>query len=112
MTREFAELFAHEGKESAQRVDFESPAKLETMRTKLEAMQKTYQFKHVGDVVLDEEHRMYSVNFTDAQGAVRTIDWTLASAPESRQMLAQACADQGAAYGAVPDRVCGEGRKG
>jgi DNA gyrase subunit B len=30
---------------------------------------------------------MYSVNFTDAQGAVRTIDWALASAPESRQML-------------------------
>ena len=52
-------------------------------------MQKTYQFKNVGDVVLDEEHRSYSVSYTDAQGAVRTIDWALASAPESRQMLAK-----------------------
>src|SRR5207248_5610607 len=52
-------------------------------------MQKTYQFKNVGDVVLDEEHKSYSVNYTDAQGAVRTIDWALASAPESRQMLAK-----------------------
>ena len=36
-----------------------------------------------------EEHRSYSVSSTDAQGAVRTIDWALASAPESRQMLAK-----------------------
>jgi DNA gyrase subunit B len=89
VTRAFAELFAQEGKDSARRVDFESPAKLEKMREKLVGMQKTYQFKNVGDVVLDEEHRVYSVNFTDAQGAVRPIDWTLATAPESRQMLAK-----------------------
>jgi len=89
VTREFAELFAHEGKESAKRADFETPAKLETMRTKLVALTKTYQFKHVGDVELDEEHRTYSVNFTDAQGATRTIDWTLAATPESRQMLSK-----------------------
>src|SRR5215472_12745019 len=87
VTREFAELFAHEGKESAKRADFETPAKLETMRTKLVALTKTYQFKHVGEVEFDEEHKMYSVNFTDAQGAVRKIDWTLASAPETRQMF-------------------------
>jgi DNA gyrase subunit B len=89
VTQAFAELFAQEGKDSARRVDFESPAKLEKMRQKLVAMQKTYQFKNVGDVVLDEEHRSYSVSYTDAQGAVRTIDWALASAPESRQMLAK-----------------------
>jgi DNA gyrase subunit B len=87
VTQAFAELFAQEGKDSARRVDFESPAKLKTMRERLVEMQKTYQFKNVGDVVLDEEHRSYSVNYTDAQGAVRTIDWALASAPESRQML-------------------------
>ncbi len=87
VTREFAELFAHEGKEPAKRADFETPAKLEVMRSKLVALTKTYQFKHVGEVELDEEHRTYSVNFTDAQGATRTIDWTLASTPESRQML-------------------------
>jgi DNA gyrase subunit B len=85
--REFSDLFSHEGKEPAKRSDFETPDKLKAMRTKLEAVAKTYQFKHVGDVELDEEHKVYSVNFTDAQGAVRTIDWALASAPETRQML-------------------------
>jgi DNA gyrase subunit B len=89
VTQAFAEMFAQEGKDSARRVDFESPAKLEAMRTRLVGMQKTYQFKNVGDVVLDEEHKSYSVSYTDAQGAVRTIDWALASAPESRQMLAK-----------------------
>ena len=87
VTQAFAELFAQEGKDSARRVDFESPAKLEKMRERLVGMQKIYQFKNVGDVVLDEEHKSYSVSYTDAQGAVRTIDWALASAPESRQML-------------------------
>ncbi len=77
------------GKDSARRVDFESPAKLQAMRQRLTAMEKTYQFKDVGDVAFDEEHRSYSVSYTDAQGAVRTIDWALASAPESRQMLAK-----------------------
>jgi DNA gyrase subunit B len=89
VTQAFAELFAQEGKDSARRVDFESPAKLEKMRERLVGMQKIYQFKNVGDVVLDEEHKSYSVSYTDAQGAVRTIDWALASAPESRQMLAK-----------------------
>ncbi len=89
VTQAFAELFAHEGKDSVRRVDFETSAKVEAMRQRLVAMQKTYQFKNVGDVVMDEEHRSYSVSYTDAQGAVRTIDWALASAPESRQMLAK-----------------------
>jgi len=40
-------------------------------------------------VQFDEEHRSYSVSYTDAQGAVRNIDWTLAVAPESRQLLAK-----------------------
>jgi DNA gyrase subunit B len=87
MMREFANLFAHEGKEPAKRTDFESADKLKAMKAKLEAVAKTYQFKHVGNVEFDEEHKMYSVNFTDAQGAVRTIDWALASAPETRLML-------------------------
>jgi len=43
----------------------------------------------VGEVALDEEHKTYSVSFTDSQGAVRTIDWALASTAESRQMLAK-----------------------
>ena len=47
VTQAFAELFAQEGKDSARRVDFESPAKLEKMRQRLVGMQKTYQFKNV-----------------------------------------------------------------
>jgi len=95
VTREFADLFAREGKEPAKRADFESPDKLKSMKTKLDAVAKTYQFKHVSDVEFDEEHSTYSVNFTDAQGAVRKIDWTLASTPESRQMLAKHAQIQG-----------------
>src|SRR6202521_5460185 len=89
VTQAFAELFAQEGKDSSRRVDFESPAKLEKMRQRLVGMQKTYQFKNVGDVVLDEEHKSYSASYTDSQGAVRTLDWAAASAPETRQMLAK-----------------------
>ena len=35
VTQAFAELFAQDGKDSARRVDFESPAKLEKMRQQL-----------------------------------------------------------------------------
>jgi DNA gyrase subunit B len=59
------------------------------MRTKLQELVKPYQFKAVSEVERDEEHQTYSVSFTDAQGATRTIDWTLAAAPESRQLLAK-----------------------
>jgi len=87
VTEAFAALFAHEGKDPVHRADFESPAKLKEMRERLVGLQKAYQFKHVGEVELNEERQMYSVSFTDAQGAVRVVDWALASAPESRQML-------------------------
>jgi len=85
----FAEIFASEGKDSVRRVDFESKDKLTAMRTKLKSLEKTHQFKSVSDVEFDEEHRTYSVTFTDAQGAPRVIDWSLAVAPESRQLLAK-----------------------
>jgi len=39
--------------------------------------------------VEDEEHHTWSICFTDAQGATRCIDWTLASSPEFRQMMAK-----------------------
>jgi DNA gyrase subunit B len=71
------------------RADFESKDKLNEMRARLKAMEKTHQFKSVSEVEFDEEHRTYSVHFTDAQGATRAIDWTLAAAPESRQLLAK-----------------------
>ncbi len=85
----FAEIFASEGKDPARRADFETTDKLMLMRTKLKDMERNFQFKHVSDVQFDEEHKMYSVSYTDAQGAIRNIDWALATAPESRQMLAK-----------------------
>jgi len=89
VVRAFAEIFASEGKDAVRRTDFETKDKLTEMRARLKAIEKTYQFKAVSDVTFDEEHRSYSVSFTDAQGAVRHIDWTLAVAPESRQLLAK-----------------------
>src|SRR6201996_9268669 len=85
----FAEIFANEGKDAARRADFESPDKLKKMRAKLQELTKAHQFKAVSDVEKDPEHNLYFVTFTDAQGATRSIDWTLASAPESRQLLAK-----------------------
>ncbi len=85
----FAEIFASEGKDSVRRADFETKEKLTAVRTRLKALEKTHQFKSVSDVEFDEEHRTYSVTYVDAQGAPRTIDWSLAAAPESRQLLAK-----------------------
>ncbi|MDP9050776.1 MAG: DNA topoisomerase (ATP-hydrolyzing) subunit B [Pseudomonadota bacterium] len=89
VTEAFAQVFAQEGKDSARRVDFESPAKLKEMRSRLKDMVKQYQFREVSEVLFDEEHKTYSVTFTDSQGAVRKINWALASAAESRQLLAK-----------------------
>jgi DNA gyrase subunit B len=89
VVRAFAETFANEGKEPARRADFETQDKLKQMRVKLREMEKTQQFKSVSDVEFDEEHRTYSVTFVDAQGAPRKIDWTLANAPETRQLLSR-----------------------
>jgi DNA gyrase subunit B len=80
--------------ELVRRGDFESadskaPTKLAQLHKALVAMKKNYQFKDVTEPVLDEEHRTWSVSFTDAQGALRRIDWALASAPEYRQMMAK-----------------------
>ncbi len=87
VVRSFAEIFANDGKDPARRTDFESADKLKIMRTRLQAMERKHQFKSVSDVEFDEEHRTYSVTFVDAQGAPRRIDWTLAAAAESRQLL-------------------------
>ncbi|NYF79119.1 DNA topoisomerase (ATP-hydrolyzing) subunit B [Granulicella arctica] len=87
VTLAFATLFSHEGKDPAHRADFQSPEQLTKMQAKLEALRKEYQFRAVGEPELDEEHQTWSVSFTDAQGAVRKIDWALANAAESRQLL-------------------------
>ena len=89
VVRAFAEIFASEGKDPARRADFETTDKLKLMRARLKDLERAWQFKHVSDVEFDEEHKLYSVSYTDAQGALRRIDWTLATAPESRQMLAK-----------------------
>ena len=47
-----------------------------------------FQFK-LNKPVEDEEHHTWSISFTDSQGAERCIDWTLASSPEFRQMMAK-----------------------
>ncbi len=89
VVRAFAEIFASEGKDPARRADFETQDKLEALRMRLKELERHWQFKAVSEVEYDEEHKMFSVSFTDAQGAQRKIDWTLASAPESRQLLAK-----------------------
>ena len=87
VTQDFIELFAHEGATPAKKDDFATPAKLKEMQSRLKAIVKEYQFRAVGDPVLDEEHQTWSVSFTDSQGAERKIDWALANAAESRQLL-------------------------
>src|SRR6202453_3360111 len=79
--------------ELMKRTDFESegkaPAKLAKIHTELQNMTKRFQFKAVAAPSFQEEHRTWSVSFTDSQGAERHIDWTLASSPEFRQMMAK-----------------------
>jgi DNA gyrase subunit B len=87
VTRAFAEIFATSAKEPERRADFEKAEKLKAMRARLKEMERPYLFKSVSEVELDEEHRTYSVAFVDAQGALRRIDWALANAAESRQLL-------------------------
>ncbi len=84
---DFVELFSHEGASPAKREDFQSADKLFDMRNKLEAIRREYQFRAIGEPVRDEEHQTYSITFTDAQGAERKIDWALANAAETRQLL-------------------------
>ncbi len=100
---EFIKLFAHEGAAPAKKEDFQAnggesggegvdgtaPSKLIEMQARLQAVVKEFQFRAVGEPTLDEEHQTWSVSFTDSQGAVRKIDWALANAAESRQLLAK-----------------------
>jgi DNA gyrase subunit B len=87
VSRDFVEIFAHEGSSPAKKEDFQSKAKLAAMQARLKAVTKEFQFRAVGEPELDEEHQTWSVSYTDAQGAVRKIDWALANAAESRQLL-------------------------
>jgi DNA gyrase subunit B len=80
--------------EFTHRADFASkseskvPEKLAVFHAELTSLADEFQFK-VADPVEDEEHHTWSICFTDAQGATRCIDWTLASSPEFRGMMAK-----------------------
>ncbi len=87
VTAKVAELFANEGKEPARRVDFESTDKLSQLAEFLKSIAKDWQFKSVGGPVRDEEHGTWSLEYVDAQGAHRLIDFTSVNSPEMRQML-------------------------
>jgi DNA gyrase subunit B len=87
VARIFIEIFAGKGKDAERRLDFESPARLKTMRERLKAIERRDQFKAVSEVTRDDEHGLYWLSFTDSQGAERRLDWSLATAPESRHLL-------------------------
>ncbi|MDR3792131.1 MAG: DNA topoisomerase (ATP-hydrolyzing) subunit B [Terracidiphilus sp.] len=76
------------------RSDFESktegeiPEKIAAIQSQLLEIADNFQIK-VHDPVEDEEHRTWSVSFTDAQGATRIVDRNLAASPEFRQMMAK-----------------------
>jgi DNA gyrase subunit B len=77
----------------AQRADFEGdkkhpPKKIEKLERDLNKLAKEQQLKNVA-AYFDEEHNLWGVSFTDAQGAERQINWGLASTPEFRQMLSK-----------------------
>jgi DNA gyrase subunit B len=80
--------------ELTQRADFSSksegnvPEKIAALREKLIEIADEFEIK-VHEPVEDEEHHTWSICFTDSQGASRCVDWTLASSPEFRQMMAK-----------------------
>ena len=81
--------------ELVHRADFASkeesqiPPKLAQLHAQLVEQADDFLFKSLGEPVEDEEHNTWSISFVDAQGAPRHIDWTLASSPEFRQMMAK-----------------------
>ena len=66
----------------------EVPPKLALLHEELTELADEFQIK-VTKPVEDEEHHTWSVCFTDAQGAMRCIDWALASSPEFKQMMSK-----------------------
>src|SRR5437764_2935324 len=68
------------------RADFEgekksAPKKIQQLEKELNKIAKEQQLKSV-ESYFDEEHNLWGVHFTDAQGAERSINWALASTPE------------------------------
>ncbi len=112
VTEAFAEIFAQEGKDSARRVDFESPAKLKEMQRRLKELIKPFHFREVSDILFDEEkqallrqlHRLAGRRAQDRLGA----GLHRGEPPDA----GQARPAQGPDAATVPDRVRGKGRQG
>jgi len=86
-----AELLPHLG--FSQRGDFEGDKKqpskkIEKLEKALNKLAKEEQLKKI-ESYFDEEHNLWGVHFTDAQGAERQINWGLVSTPEYRQMISK-----------------------
>ncbi len=81
--------------ELAQRADFTSktgstvPEKLVDLHKQLKEVADEFGFKSLDKPIEDEEHHTWSISFKDAQGMDRHVNWTLASSPEFRQMMAK-----------------------
>ncbi|MGA9069303.1 MAG: DNA topoisomerase (ATP-hydrolyzing) subunit B [Terracidiphilus sp.] len=73
----------------ASKAESEIPPKLAQLYAVLSERAEEFLFKALSAPHEDEEHHTWSISFTDAQGAERRIDWTLASSPEFRQMMAK-----------------------
>jgi DNA gyrase subunit B len=73
----------------ASKSESEIPPKLSLLHADLAERADEFGFKALSEPVEDEEHHTWSISFTDTQGAERHIDWTLASSPEFRQMMAK-----------------------
>ncbi len=73
----------------ASKAESEVPPKLALLHEQLSELAEEFEFKALSEPVEDEEHHTWSIGFTDAQGAERRVDWTLAYSPEFRQMMAK-----------------------
>jgi DNA gyrase subunit B len=77
----------------SKRTDFEGdkdspPKKIEKLEKELKKIQKERKFQTV-ESRFDEEHNLWAVRYTNAQGAEHLINWELASTAEYRQLLSK-----------------------
>ena len=73
----------------ASKAESDVPPKLALFHEQLTELADEFAFKSLSVPVEDEEHHTWSICFTDAQGATRSIDWVLCASPEFRQMMAK-----------------------
>jgi DNA gyrase subunit B len=66
----------------------EIPEKLAALHRELAERAADFAIK-LSAPVRDEEHHTWSIVFQDSQGAMRSVDWNLASSPEFRQMMSK-----------------------